>query len=112
MSKELEEAIERLKRDKRSPLYDGKNALVIIKDLDIVLEALDYYKREYEVLQLQLHLLREEANSQINNSIPKEKIENIIKEELPDDETCATCDIYDVNGVEIKKKLQELLEGK
>lgn len=42
----------------------------------------------------------------------KEKIRDFIKDELPDDEICATCNVYDVNGVEIKKKLQELLERK
>ena len=48
----------------------------------------------------------------LRNSIARKKIEEFIKEELPNDKICATCDIYDVNGVEIKKKLQELLEGK
>lgn len=41
MDKELEEAIERLQKNKKQSLYNGECALVDIKDLDIVLEALD-----------------------------------------------------------------------
>lgn len=44
------------------------------------------------------------------DAIPKKEIKELIKEELPDDEICVVCDIYDVNGIEIKQKLQKLLE--
>ena len=54
MDKELEEAIERLQKNKKQSLYNGECALVDIKDLDIVLEALE-------------------------NSIPKEKVKAEIK---------------------------------
>lgn len=54
MDKELEEAIERLQKNKKQSLYNGECALVDIKDLDIVLEALE-------------------------NSIPKERVKAEIK---------------------------------
>ena len=46
----------------------------------------------------------------LKNSIPKNKIEELIKEELPDDKICEVCDIYDVNGVDIRRKLEKILE--
>lgn len=49
---------------------------------------------------------------ELDNSISKDKITNFIKKELPDDEICTMCDVYDVNGIEVKNKLQELLEDK
>lgn len=44
------------------------------------------------------------------NFIPKDKIKEIIKEELPDDDICKSCGRYDVNGVVIKQKLIKVLE--
>ncbi len=44
------------------------------------------------------------------NFIPKDKIREIINEDLPDDEICEVCEKYDVNGVVIKQKLIKVLE--
>ena len=33
-------------------------------------------------------------------------------EELPDEEICESCEIYDVNGISIKEKLNKLMEEK
>lgn len=45
-----------------------------------------------------------------NNYISKDKIKKFIKEELPEEEICKSCDIYDVNGVSLKEKLEKILE--
>lgn len=42
--------------------------------------------------------------------ISKDKIKAFIKEELPDDEICSCCEIFDINGIDLKRKLQSLLE--
>ena len=39
-----------------------------------------------------------------------DKIKTFIKEELPDDEICSCCEIYDIDGIDLKRKLQSLLE--
>ena len=44
MNKELEEVIKRLQKNKEQSLYNGECALVDIKDLDIVMEALENNK--------------------------------------------------------------------
>lgn len=55
MNKELEEAVERLKKDKNKPLYCGDITIVNIDDLETVLNY-------------------------IENSIPKERIEKQLQE--------------------------------
>ena len=40
----------------------------------------------------------------------KDKIKAFIKEELPDDEICSYCETFDINGIDLKRKLQSLLE--
>ena len=40
----------------------------------------------------------------------EDKIKAFIKEELPDDEICSYCEIFDINGIDLKRKLQSLLE--
>ena len=42
--------------------------------------------------------------------INKDKIREIIIEELPDDDICKSCERYDVNGIVIKQKLIKVLE--
>ena len=42
--------------------------------------------------------------------ISKDKIREFIKEELPDDEIMKWSIIYDINGIDLRKKLEELLE--
>lgn len=44
------------------------------------------------------------------NYIRKDKIKKFIDEELPGEEICKSCDIYDVNGVSLKEKLEKILE--
>ena len=46
----------------------------------------------------------------LDNYISKDKIKAFIKEELPDDEICSYCEIFDINGIDLKRKLQSLLE--
>lgn len=41
--------------------------------------------------------------------ISKDIIRNFIKEELPDDEIMESCEMFDMNGVYLRKKLEELL---
>jgi hypothetical protein len=41
--------------------------------------------------------------------IRKDKIKKFIDEELPGEEICKSCDIYDVNGISIKEKLEKIL---
>ena len=43
------------------------------------------------------------------NYISKDKIRKFIKEELPEEEICNTCEIYDVNGIDIKEKIEKIL---
>ena len=42
--------------------------------------------------------------------IPKQTIREFIDRELPDNDICECCEIYDVNGIDIKNKLLGLLE--
>lgn len=55
-------------------------------------------------------LIYDEINKEYYNVIPVKKIEEFIEKELPDDEICECCNIYDVNGIEIKKALQQLIK--
>ncbi len=89
MNKELEKAVEILKRDIRKPLYCGDITIVCISDLETVLKALE-------------------------NSIPKEVIEKKLQEldKWIDKGKYAN---YGMDPYELKsqrKVLQELLEKK
>lgn len=44
--------------------------------------------------------------------ISKKEIREFIKKELPDDEIMECCSICDVNGIEIRKGLEKILENK
>lgn len=107
MNKELEEAIKTVRKFNQENRY--RDCGKINNSIDMVLQKLDYYKREYEVSQLQLHLLREETNNQLNNSIPKEVIEKEI-EELKDMKIDGEVFTTSVNFA--IKTLQGILEGK
>ena len=61
-------------------------------------------KKENEELRVQGSIVYLDYN------ILKDKIKEIIKEELPDDDICKSCGRYDVNGVVIKQKLIKVLE--
>ena len=66
----LEEAIKTVRKFNQENRY--RDCGKINNSIDMVLQSLEYYKREYEVKELQLHLLREETNNKLKNSIPKE----------------------------------------
>ena len=79
--------------------------IVILDSLDLSDETINYL---YDMFIKDMYIYFKKDCEYIS----KKKIEEFIKEELPDDEICSFCDRYDVNGVEIKEKLQKLLEEK
>lgn len=77
MNKELEEAIERLQKNKKQSLYNGECALVDIKDLDIVLQALDNNFVPKEVIEKKMIIDVDKLNHSTNgilNEIYKARI--------------------------------------
>ena len=46
----------------------------------------------------------------IHNYISKDKIKKFIKDELPDDEVMECCTIFDTNGIDLRIKLEKILE--
>lgn len=64
--------------------------------------------RRVEIMELEENSLTIKQVQE--NFIPKDKIKEIIIEELPDDDICKSCGRYDVNGVVIKQKLIKVLE--
>lgn len=61
-----------------------------------------------ELTEKELNLL-EKIDKLQKDSISKDIIRNFIKEELPDDEIMKSCEMFDMNGVYLRKKLEELL---
>ena len=106
MSDEEKKVIDKLKRSANyfvMPIYETK----------IILELIEKQAKEIEELKKPKYIIDCETNKitkLTNNFISKDKIKEFIKEELPDDEICECCNIYDVNGIELKLKLQSLLE--
>lgn len=47
----------------------------------------------------------------LTKCVNKDIIRNFIKEELPDDEIMKSCEMFDMNGVYLRKKLEELLNS-
>lgn len=43
--------------------------------------------------------------------VEKDKIRKFIKEELPDDEIMECCEMYDVNGIRLRKELEKIIKG-
>lgn len=90
--------------------------LQAIENLIARYKELEKYKRIAELTKISCCIAQncEALNNAIRASIEnvklKEGIENIIKNELPDDDICNCCSIYDVNGIDLKIKLQSLLE--
>lgn len=83
----------------------------LITEMDELEEELLDYKKSYEKLQKENEELRVQGSIiLLDYNILKDKIKEIIKEELPDDDICKSCGRYDVNGVVIKQKLIKLLE--
>lgn len=77
--------------------------------ISTVLQALEYYKRKYEVKELQLHLLKEETNNEIENSIPKEVVEKEIKKLK---EMKVNGEVFTTSVNFAVKILEGILEGK
>lgn len=102
---ELEEAIRTVRKFNQENRY--RDCGKINNSIDMVLRNLEYYKREYEVLQLQMHLLREETNNKLDNSILKEKVKSEIKEL---DNMKVEGQVFTTAVNFAKKTLQELLE--
>ena len=44
--------------------------------------------------------------------IPKDQIRDFIKEYLPSDDVMKICKMYDINGIIVREKLEELLKEK
>jgi len=109
----LEEFIEAYKIAEE--VLDG-DVIQAIQNLIARYKELEKYKRIAELTKISCCIAQncEALNNAIRASIEnvklKEGIENIIKNELPDDDICNCCSIYDVNGIDLKIKLQSLLE--
>ena len=65
--------------------------------------TLGYYK-VYSMID-EIFKLQEE------NEELKDKIREIIEKELPDDEIMKCCNVYDVNGVSLRKELEKIIKG-
>ena len=109
---EEREAIEWLKRlvklNKRNNLDDTF--------AEILLNLIEKQSKEIEELKSRNQGKTEALEEWINGErvsihcIHKDKIKAFIKEELPDDEICSYCETFDINGIDLKRKLQSLLE--
>lgn len=95
----------------RNELLENKN-----KELEEENKELKKYKRIAELTKISCctaqncEALNNAIRAGIENVKLKEGIQNIIENELPDDDICNCCSIYDVNGIDLKIKLQQLLE--
>lgn len=97
--KKLDNKIKFLLDNEKSLKEMNRNQVKIIEKQQKEIErikSLDIYKltEEWETGQL----------------IHKDKIREFIKKELPDDEIMKWNIIYDVNGIDLRMKLEELLE--
>lgn len=81
--------------------------LVSEHHMKVLLDLIEKQSKEIEELKEKNEYL---PNWVSKKYVSKDKIKAFIKEELPDDEICSCCKIFDVNGVELKRKLQSLLE--
>lgn len=60
---------------------------------------------EFKKIEIEYELVFNKGKKMV-----KDKIKDFIEEELPSDEACEGCDFYDVNGIEIKRKLEKILK--
>ncbi len=117
--KELTEIKELVEEDLKYADYNITATLdqIDLESLVIVLNLLEKQQKEIEELKdkysdekIRDTLIKRYRKVIEMDYVGKDKIKTFMNEELPDDEMCECCEIYDVNGIELKKKLQELLE--
>lgn len=98
MSEEEKDAkIEQLQKE----IEELKKENLEIRDWKYVIDSYEDLERLKE-----LDLIKIKGKEYIS----KDKIRAFIKEELPDDEIMETCQMYIINGVLIREKLEKLLE--
>lgn len=120
MSEEEKQAIKRLEKfgDSISCANYPPEAYFEMKDdIEDVLYLIEKQQEEIEELKDRNKELTEAIEEWINGErindikhISKDKIREFIKKELPDDDIMVTCNNYDINGVLIREKLEQLLE--
>lgn len=81
--------------------------LEIPKVMQHILLNLKKILKENEKLKCSIAIANTLEERIKENFIAKKKLEDFIENELPDDEICKRCEIYDVNGVYIKKELKK-----
>ena len=130
MTEVEKEAIENLRNIIANPdtkFWIGKNGiesiasvLNLIEKQDIQIEAdrMTIAKLRFETEEAtnrlltndeELKLIFEEGKKEGRRNIVIE-IRKLIEEELPDDELMETCQNVDTNGVEVRKKLEKIIE--
>lgn len=72
-------------------------------------ELYDNIEANFNDLTIRYEHLKKVADERMNTIL---KIEQYLIDSGVDDETLEYCDIYDVNGVELRKYIEELKEGK
>lgn len=114
MSEEEKEAIDYLKNDVVYWLDKGKDFVVIDigenEKLHNILNLIDKQQKEIEKLNFENHMVKKWNKQLDQNYISKEKIKEFIKKDLPDDEFMKWNIIYDVNGIDLRIKLEKMLE--
>jgi hypothetical protein len=88
------------------------------EDFDVfktIINLIEKQQKEIEELKKPKYLVHFENNKitkmeLINDYISKDKIREFIKKELPDDELMKWNIIYDVDGIDLRKKLEKILE--
>lgn len=83
---------------------------IILRFINI-LQKNKYLKKENEQLKNAIAVANKLEERIKENFIAKKKLEDFMENELPDDEICKRCVIYDVNGIYIKEELEKLLES-
>lgn len=81
---------------------------ILANYIDKLQKANKYLKERLEFRVNYCNELEHELYEE-GNYIHKAAIRKFIKEELPDDEIMKTCEMFDINGVYLRKKLEELL---
>lgn len=71
---------------------------------------IDELQKENQELKEKYENINWYFENQKENFISKDKIRKFIKEELPDDEIMKCCEMFDSNGIYLRKKLEEILE--
>lgn len=80
------------------------------EDIVKLIDGIPFYRYEYaDFLYQQLEEKDKEIN-RLNNII--NKLEKYLIECGVDDEIMECCDLYDINGIDLRNKLKELKEGK